>query len=144
MDLSKYNQPISLKSKSNIGILVIHGFTSTTQSIAYIAEKFNNAGYNIESPILKGHAATWQELNKAKYEEWQNDVETALTNLKERASEIFVVGLSMGGTLALYLAENHPEILGVVLINHALFKRNTYFHIPYTGLNFTGFGKRVR
>ena len=37
------------------------------------------------------------------------------------AREIFVMGLSMGGTLALRLAEQHPEIVkGLVLVNPSL------------------------
>ncbi|MCK4797461.1 MAG: alpha/beta fold hydrolase [Spirochaetes bacterium] len=140
MNLAEYAKPISFKSNSDIGILLIHGFTSTTSSVFYVGEKLYKAGFNVEAPSLSGHGTTWQELNKVKYQDWINDVETAFENLKKRASRIFVVGFSMGGTLALYLAENYPEFLGIILINHALFLKKDWrlpflpimrFFLPY-------------
>ncbi|HZH62394.1 MAG TPA: alpha/beta fold hydrolase, partial [Metabacillus sp.] len=42
------------------------------------------------------------------------------TLLKETCSFIFILGQSMGGTLALWLANKYKEINGLVLINAAL------------------------
>ena len=45
--------------------------------------------------------------------------------LQEKCSKIFITGLSMGGTLTLYMAAMHPDIIrGAIPINGALFVNN--------------------
>src|SRR5690625_115051 len=102
------------------GILLIHGFTGTTQSMRFLGEQFRDAGYTVSAPRLAGHGTTPQDMEARTYLEWILDVEAALDNLKETCSNIFVVGLSMGGTLTLYLAEKYPDILGIIPINAAI------------------------
>lgn len=119
MDLAKYHKQFSHDAKSEIGILVIHGITSTTSSMQFLADKFAQAGFNVELPGLIGHGTKWQDMNKIKYQDWIEDLETALKKLQQRCSRIFLCGLSLGGGLALYLAAHHPELTGLVLINHA-------------------------
>ncbi|MBU0529297.1 alpha/beta fold hydrolase [bacterium] len=119
MDLTKYHQPFSHITESEVGVLVIHGITSTTSSMEYLAKQFAEAGYNVELPGLSGHGTKWQDMNSIKYTDWVDDLEKALTKLHERCSKIFLCGLSLGGGLALYLTGKHPEIKGTILINHA-------------------------
>jgi carboxylesterase len=40
-----------------------------------------------------------------------------------------VAGLSMGGLLALYLAQKYPDIKGIILINHAIFFVDKKIHL---------------
>ena len=129
MELMKGAEPFSFENESDIGVLVLQGFTGTTSSVIYLGECLAKAGFNVEGPRLSGHGTKWQDLNNVKYEDWIGDVEKALEKLKKRASKIFVSGLSMGGTLSLYLAETHPEIKGVIPINNAIL-----FHDPRISL----------
>jgi carboxylesterase len=116
----KGSEPFSFSSSSEKGILVIHGFTGTASSVYSLTDAFSKSGYNVECPRLTGHGTSWQDLEKTKYEDWINDVEKSFDVLKKRSSKIYVAGLSMGGSLALYLAEKHPEILKVIVVNNAL------------------------
>lgn len=102
------------------GILVSHGFTGTTQSMRPLAEAFANEGYSVYAPRLKGHGTHYEDMEKSTYQDWIASVEEAYAWLSERCDKIFVAGLSMGGTLALYMAENHPEIRAISLINAAV------------------------
>jgi carboxylesterase len=130
-DYLKGSEPISYVSKSDIGILISHGFTSTPDSFRYIANRLGEAGFNVEVPRLSGHSSRWQDLNNTKYEDWINDLKSALAALRKRADKIFVMGLSMGGTLALRLAQLNPDIIGVIVINHAIFLGNpAVFLVP--------------
>ena len=124
VDYAKYHQPFSHFTKSEVGVLVIHGITSTTSSMKYLATQFADADYNVELPGLTGHGTKWQDMNSIKYSDWVNDLEIALSKLKERSTKIFLCGLSLGGGLALYLLGKHPEISGSILINHASKFRN--------------------
>jgi len=119
MDFSKYHQPFSHVTESEVGILVIHGITSTTSSMKYLAKQFADVGYNVELPKLAGHGTKWQDMNSIKYTDWIDDLKKALTKLQKRCSKIFLCGLSLGGGLALFMAGKHPELSGVILINHA-------------------------
>jgi len=131
MDLTKYHQPFSHISDSEVGVLVIHGITSTTSSMEYLAQNFANAGYNVELPGLAGHGTKWQDMNSIKYSDWVNDLEIALTKLKNRCSIIFLCGLSLGGGLALYLTGKHAEITGTILINHTVkFTNPVFWFVP--------------
>lgn len=102
------------------GILISHGFTGTTQSMRPLAEAFANEGYSVYAPRLKGHGTHYEDMEMSTYQDWIASVEEAYAWLSERCDKIFVAGLSMGGTLALYMAENHPEIRAISLINAAV------------------------
>jgi len=131
MNLAKYHQPFSHTSKSEVGVLVIHGITSTTSSMKFLAEQFADAGYNVELPGLTGHGTKWQNMNSVKYSDWIADLEKSLKKLQKRCSKIFICGLSLGGGLALYLAGKHPEIAGTILINHASkFTNPKFWFVP--------------
>jgi carboxylesterase len=120
MEYMKGSEPFSFSSNSDKGILVIHGFTGTTSSLISLAEAFAKAGYNVECPRLTGHGTNWQDLEHTGYESWIKDVEKSLAKLKERSKNIYAAGLSMGGALALYLAEKYPDIMKIIAINNAL------------------------
>ncbi len=131
MDYSQYHKYYQSISKSEIGVLLIHGITSTTSSMKLLAEKFAEAGFNVELPRLSGHGTKWQDMNSVKYTDWIEDAEEALKKLQKRCSKIFVCGLSMGGAIALYLAANYPQIKGIILINHAIkFNHPKFWFIP--------------
>ncbi|MFP3323043.1 alpha/beta fold hydrolase [Planococcus sp. SIMBA_160] len=102
------------------GILISHGFTGTTQSMRPLAEAFAQEGYSVYAPRLKGHGTHYEDMETSTYQDWVASVEEAYAWLMERCDKIFVAGLSMGGTLALYMAENHPEIRAISLINAAI------------------------
>ncbi|MGR9050472.1 alpha/beta hydrolase [Halobacillus faecis] len=105
---------------NEVGILVSHGFTGTTQSMKPLVEAYARSGYTVSCPRLIGHGTTPEDMESSSHQDWVQSVEEAYNWLKERCSKIFVVGLSMGGTLALYMASEHRDIEGVIPINAAI------------------------
>jgi carboxylesterase len=99
------------------GALVIHGFTGCPQSMRPLAEAFAAVGFTVELPRLPGHGTTPEDMAKYRWADWTAAVEAAYQDLAKRTSKIVVAGLSMGGSLTLWLAEQHPEIAGIVVIN---------------------------
>jgi carboxylesterase len=102
------------------GILVSHGFTGSTQSMRPLGEAYAKAGYTVCGPRLKGHGTHYEEMEQTQYSDWIASIEEGFQWLKERCDDIFVTGLSMGGTLTLYMAEKHPEIRAIIPINAAV------------------------
>jgi carboxylesterase len=102
------------------GILVSHGFTGSTQSMRPLGEAYAKAGYTVCGPRLKGHGTHYEEMEQTQYSDWIASIEEGFQWLKDRCDDIFVTGLSMGGTLTLYMAEKHPEIKAIIPINAAV------------------------
>lgn len=115
-------QPFFLEG-SEVGVLVSHGFTGTPQSMRFLGEYLHReGGFTVIGPRLRGHATRPEEMAASTTEEWIRDLEMALETLQKRCSSIFVTGLSMGGTLTLYLAGMYPGVFsGAIPINAALF-----------------------
>lgn len=105
---------------NKIGILVSHGFTGTTQSMLPLGEAYAKAGYTVCGPRLKGHGTHYEDMEQTTYQDWIASIEEGFKWLTERCDTIFVTGLSMGGTLTLYMAETHPEIRAIIPINAAV------------------------
>lgn len=101
-----------------IGVVVCHGFTGCPQSMRPWAEGLAAAGYSVRLPRLPGHGTTWQELQATRWPDWYAEVDRAYSDLQGRCDTVFAVGLSMGGTLAFRLAEQHADtIAGIVTVN---------------------------
>jgi carboxylesterase len=99
------------------GVLVLHGFTGNPTSMRPIAERAAAAGYSVELPRLPGHGTTVEDMMTTTWADWTKTAEQAYDELAERCERVAVVGLSMGGGLAAYLAEERPAVAGGVLIN---------------------------
>jgi carboxylesterase len=104
-----------------VGVLVLHGFTGSTQTVRDWAAHLAAAGLTVRAPLLAGHGRTWQDLAKTGWTDWYADAERAFLELSGRCSRVFVTGISMGGCLALRLAETQGSLVsGVVLVNPSL------------------------
>jgi carboxylesterase len=126
-DSSSPEAPLSVAARpeltggKRIGVLLSHGFTGSPYSIKpwgrYLADK----GYAVSVPRLPGHGTSWQQLNITTWVDWYGEVSRAFDTLRQENDAVVVGGLSMGGALALQLAEQHDaEISGVVLVNPAV------------------------
>ena len=104
-----------------MGVLLSHGFTGTTQSMRPWAEHLAAAGLSVSAPRLPGHGTRWQDMNKTRWSDWYGELERAFDDLRGRCDTVFAMGLSMGGTLVLRLAEQRPDqVAGVVVVNASL------------------------
>ncbi|MEV8631842.1 alpha/beta fold hydrolase [Streptosporangium sp. NPDC051023] len=104
-----------------IGVLLCHGFTGSPQSLRPWAEYLADAGLSVALPRLPGHGTTWQEMNRTRWEDWYAELDKALADLQGRCDEVFVAGLSLGGCMALRLAQVHGRgIRGVVIVNPSI------------------------
>jgi carboxylesterase len=104
-----------------VGVLVLHGFTGSTQTVRDWASYLAEAGLTVRAPLLAGHGRTWQELARTGWTDWYADALLAFEELAGRCSQVFVAGISMGGCLALRLAETQGSLVsGLVLVNPSL------------------------
>jgi carboxylesterase len=104
-----------------VGVLLCHGFTGSPQSLRGWADYLAGQGLTVSLPRLPGHGTTWQEMARTGSDDWLAEVDTAFGKLAGQCEQVFVFGLSMGGCLALRLAETRGgAVRGLVLVNPSL------------------------
>jgi carboxylesterase len=119
-----------------IGVVVSHGFTGSPKSIRPWAQSLADAGFTVRAPRLPGHGTTWQEMNNTVWQDWYAEIDRVYRELAEKCELVFMMGLSMGGSLTLRLAEEKGDALaGLVLVNPAVHTERKDRHLlPYLQL----------
>ena len=100
------------------GCLCIHGFTGSPYEVEPLAQYIQmHMDCKILVPTLPGHE---QQGNLADvvYEEWIYCAEKSLKELIRECEEVYVIGFSMGGVIASYLASKY-HIEKLVLLSAA-------------------------
>jgi carboxylesterase len=86
------------------GALVLHGFTGNPNTVRPVANALVAAGFSVEMPRLPGHGTTLADMMTTGWSDWTGEVALAYERLAARTDSIVAVGLSMGGSLALWAA----------------------------------------
>jgi carboxylesterase len=90
-----------------IGCLCLHGFTGGPYEIEPITEYLKeNTDWVVSVPTYPGHGKELS-LKGRTHDEWLNEAETAYLELQKRVNNIYIVGFSMGGMIAGYLASKY-------------------------------------
>ncbi len=110
------HNPISVSGNQRLGILVLHGFTGSPWSMRPVAEYFAHQGYAVEMPLLPGHGTQWEDMLDVTKDDWLAEVDRAYWRLRKADHPVVVIGLSMGGMLAIRQSIRR-EVVGTVLIN---------------------------
>jgi carboxylesterase len=100
------------------GALLVHGFTGCPASMRPLGEWLSQHGISNVGPRLAGHGTTWEDLESTTWQDWEREAEAGLADLASRCRDVIVIGLSMGGGMAVHLGAKHADTLrGVVTIN---------------------------
>lgn len=122
-------EPFFIQKDKDIGIILIHGFTSSPKDFHELADFLAEKNITVYAPLLPGHGTHPRDLKRIKYQQWKNEAQKALNLLDTKKK--FVLGYSIGGTLALHLAAQN-ELDGVISINSAVLLASRY--IPFIPL----------
>lgn len=107
--------PFYFQGDQDAACLLIHGFASTPSEVRWLGEQLSKRGYSTMGVLLSGHGTTPEELAGTTWKDWYSSVEGAYKRLRKDHKHVFVVGVSMGGLLAMMLAKNYPvEVAGIV------------------------------
>lgn len=127
-------QPFFFKG-GEVGVLLSHGFTGSTQSMRYIGEQLHaQGGYTVMGPRLPGHGTTPEDMAQSTAHQWVQCIDESLTALRGQCRLVFMAGLSLGGTLTLIAAARHTDLAGIVPINACVQLNST----ALAGLIFNG------
>ncbi|GAB4075059.1 alpha/beta fold hydrolase [Barrientosiimonas marina] len=90
-----------------IGCLIVHGYTGSPYEVAPLADYLReHTDWQVDVPTLPGHGLELT-LKYVTYQHWLAAAENALKQLEEKADTIYLIGFSMGGMIAAYLASKH-------------------------------------
>src|SRR5437773_3849728 len=109
-------ETIDLREEGSHGVLLLHGFGDTPQTLTLIARRLARSGYGVYAPLLPGHGRTMDAFRRSRAEEWIESARQSLIQMRERYPVVSVLGLSMGGALAVIVAAESSAIASVVLI----------------------------
>ena len=114
--IRKGAETIDLQEEGSHGVLLLHGFGDTPQTLSLLARRLHKAGYGVFAPLLPGHGRTMDVFRRSRAEEWIDAANRALLSMRIRHDSVRVVGLSMGGALAVLVASRDQAISALVLI----------------------------
>lgn len=109
-------ETIDLQEEGSHGVLLLHGFGDTPQTLALLAKRLHKAGYSVLVPLLPGHGRTMDAFARSRADEWINAARSSFFALRDRSNGISVAGLSMGGALAVLIAAEARDISALALI----------------------------
>ena len=109
-------QTFTLNGTNGRALILLHGSGDSPQTLRYLAERLNAAGYTVHAPLLPGHGRSPREFARVSAAAYMLAVREALDAMRARHGWIGVAGLSMGGALAAQLAAEAADVRVLVLL----------------------------
>jgi carboxylesterase len=97
-------------------LLLLHGGGDTPQTLRYLAETLHRHGFAISAPLLPGHGRSLVEFRRVTAAELTRATREEFERLAARHAWVGVIGISMGGALAVSLAAETKAVKAVGLI----------------------------
>jgi carboxylesterase len=89
-------------------LLLLHGAGDTPQTLRYLAEYLHARGYHVDAPLLPGHGGSVREFATVTADALSAAAMDRYVALRASHDWVGVIGLSMGGALAVQLAAEEP------------------------------------
>lgn len=123
-------RPYFWKESNETAVLLIHGYTGIPKEMNFLSQKIKEkTDYTIYIPRLPGHGTNSQDFRQSGARDWLRKTYDSYLDLKKEHKKIYVIGLSMGGLLALLTAARF-EVEKLVTISAALDTRSSL--VPFT------------
>ncbi len=101
------------------GCLLIHGFTATPQEMRGLGEHLASQGHTALGIRLAGHGTRPADLARSRWGDWLASVDDGYRILRAACDRVVLLGLSLGGALALLASTRYPAA-GVVAMSTPL------------------------
>jgi carboxylesterase len=112
-------QPFAF-DRGPVGCVLLHGFTAAPKEMRALGDYLAARNYTVRGVRYAGHATSPQDLARTAWRDWVASAEIAVAELRGRCTQVWSIGLSLGGLISLQLAEKHM-VDGVCAIAPAVF-----------------------
>jgi len=106
---------IDMREEGSHGVLLLHGFGDTPQTLSPYAKHLAKSGFAVFAPVLPGHGRTFDAFMRSRADDWIRAAKDAFVEMRSRYRVVSVSGLSMGGALAVIIAAEYHDIASLVL-----------------------------
>jgi carboxylesterase len=97
-------------------VLLLHGAGDTPQTLRYLAASLHSRGFHVSAPLLPGHGRSIADFARIRADQLIAAARENLRNLRADHSWVGVIGLSMGGALAVQIAAESPDLPALGLV----------------------------
>lgn len=97
-------------------VLLLHGAGDTPQTLRYLANELHTRGFHVKVPLLPGHGRSIADFARVTADALFDASREHYRELASTHAWVGVIGLSMGGALAVSLAAESPKMPALVLI----------------------------
>ena len=115
-ELALTDKPFYFPGTNGKAVLLIHGWTSTSYEVRRLGAYLNEKGFTVSAPMLKGHGTVPKDLENVHWTDWLQDIRESYTELKKNHEKVYIGGTSIGSNLAMLLAQDKPDISGLILM----------------------------
>ncbi len=125
-----------------VGCLLIHGFMGLPCTMRELGEYLAEQGMSVLCKPLPGHSTTPYDMERTNWHDWYGACVKDLKEISAKCEQVFLCGLSMGGTLALHLAAHHADrhkVGGVVTYGAPFKMKGVLFSLLPVGKRFMRF-----
>ncbi|KRV46630.1 hypothetical protein AQ490_12220 [Wenjunlia vitaminophila] len=98
-------------TRPGAAVVLLHGFGTGPGIWRHVEPRLREQGYRTFTPRLPGHGTVPPALAEVHWSDWASATERALARARDECPTVFVVGHSLGATLALHAAasERPPD-----------------------------------
>jgi carboxylesterase len=111
----KEREPFFIK-KGKKGVLLIHGYSCSAGEMRELGNYLAEKGFTVHAPLLTGHGTSPERMSVVKWYQWIDCIKHAIDLLNEHCDEIWLVGNSMGGNLAIITNDYNIKIKGIICL----------------------------
>lgn len=98
-------------------LILVHGFASGPSVYRFMAPALAKEGFTCRVPRLPGFGERVDRMLAVTETDWRTVLAEEVARARAGGHEVWLVGHSMGGTLALDYAQTHPDtVRGIVLL----------------------------
>lgn len=91
-------------------VLLLHGAGDTPQTLRYLGDYLYARGFHVECPLLPGHGRSVREFARLHADDLTRAALRAYADLRAKRDWVGVIGLSMGGALAVQVAAKNADL----------------------------------
>ena len=86
-------EAIDLREEGSHGVLLLHGFGDTPQTLSLLAKHLSKAGFAVFAPLLPGHGRSMTEFTSSRADDWIRAAQEAYVEMRSRYQAVSVSGL---------------------------------------------------